>query len=56
MIIYNFAPQTTTAVFKESQLRLNPKGMVDGEDFTFTDEEIDRFLPEKLRISNDKES
>ena len=53
-IIYNYAPQTTNVAFKESQLRLNPKGIVDGEDFTFTDEEIDRFLPEKLRISNDK--
>lgn len=53
-IIYNYAPQTTNAAFKGSQLRLNPKGMVEGEDFTLTDEEINRFLPENLRISNDK--
>lgn len=53
-IIYNFAPQTTTAAFKEAQYRLNPKGTVEGEDFTFTDEEIDRFVPERIRISNIK--
>ncbi len=53
-IIYNFAPQTTTAAFKEAQCRLNPKGTVEGEDFTFTDEEIDRFVPERIRISNIK--
>lgn len=53
-IIYNFAPQTTTATFKKAQQRLNPKGAVEGEEFTFTDDEIDRFMPEKIRISNIK--
>ena len=53
-IIYNFAPQTTTVTVKEAQCRLNPKGTVEGEDFTFTDEEIDMFMPETIRISNIK--
>jgi len=53
-IIYNFAPQTVTSAFKEAQSRLNPKGTVEGEDFTFTDEEIDLFLPESIRMANIK--
>lgn len=51
-VIYNFAPQTTRKAYKKAQKRLNPRGIVEGEDFTFSDEEIDRFLPKELRISN----
>jgi hypothetical protein len=51
-IIYKFAPQTTTESFKTAQNRLNPKGQVDGEDFTFSEEEIDRFLPKQLKLKN----
>lgn len=50
--IYENSPETNHAAFKEIQKRLNPKGAVDGEEFTFTDDEIDRFLPEKLRLSS----
>ncbi len=48
--IYHFSPITSRYVFKEAQRRLNPRGIVDGEDFTFTDEEINRFLPQELQI------
>ena len=50
-IIYSAAPQTSRKYYKEAQKRLNPKGDTEGEDFTFTEEEIDRFLPNELRIT-----
>jgi len=49
-IISDLAPQTGTKEYKEAQKRLNKRGEVKGEDFTWSDEEIDRFLPEKLRL------
>lgn len=55
-VIYKFAPQTTRDSFEKTQRLLNPKGVVDGEDFTFSDSEIDRFLPSHLRISNIKKA
>jgi len=49
-IISDLAPQTGSTEYKEAQKRLNKRGAVEGEDFTWSDEEIDRFLPEKLRL------
>ncbi len=48
----DLAPQTGVAEYQEAQKRLNSKGIVDGEEFTFSDEEIDRFLPPELRFSS----
>ena len=47
-VIYNFALPTSRKAYQEAQKRLNPIGIVDWEDFTFTDKEIDRFLPKEL--------
>lgn len=49
-IISDLAPQTGPEEYKEAQYRLNKKGVVSGEQFTWSDEEIDRFLPENLRL------
>lgn len=48
--IYANARPTSRRAFRIVQKRLNPKGIVDGEDFTFTAEEINRFLPESLHF------
>lgn len=53
-IIYKFAPQTTTKAYQIAQKRLNPKSVLEGEDFTTSDDEIDRFLPEELKSKNYK--
>lgn len=52
--ICEFSPQTGVKEYKEAQKRLNKKGIVEGENFTWSDEEIDRFLPEKLRLKKSK--
>jgi hypothetical protein len=49
-VISDLAPQTGRKEYNEAQKRLNKRGIVDGEDFTWSDEEIDRFLPEELRL------
>lgn len=53
-IISDLAPQTCSKEYTEAQRRLNKRGAVSGEEFTWSDEEIDWFLPEALRIRNDK--
>lgn len=47
----NRSPITTSKDFDTAQLRLNKRGKVAGEQFTWSNEEIDRFLPEELRLS-----
>ncbi|MDP2631760.1 MAG: SLATT domain-containing protein [Candidatus Uhrbacteria bacterium] len=49
-IISELAPQTGSQEYTETQIRLNKNGKVEGEEFTWSDEEIDRFLPESLRL------
>lgn len=49
-IISDLAPQTCNKEYAEAQKRLNKRGMVSGEEFTWADEEIDWFLPESLRL------
>lgn len=49
-VISDLSPQTGMAEYKEAQVRLNRKGIVESEQFTWSDEEIERFLPEELRI------
>jgi hypothetical protein len=50
-IISDLAPQTSGKEYTEAQKRLNRRGAVEGEEFTWSDEEIDWFLPEALRIN-----
>lgn len=50
--ISDLAPQTGRVDYSQAQLRLNKRGVVSGEDFTWSDEEIDWFLPENLRLKN----
>jgi hypothetical protein len=49
-VISDLSPQTGMEEYNEAQIRLNKKGIVKNEQFTWSDEEIDRFLPEELRI------
>jgi len=49
-IISELSPQTNSNDYKITQQRLNKKGIVEGEDFSWSDDEINHFLPEKLRI------
>lgn len=48
--ICELAPQTGGKEYSEAQKRLNKKGIVPGEEFTWSDKEIDWFLPEELRL------
>jgi len=48
--ISDLAPPTTNVEFEQAQKALNKKGVVGGEQFTWSDAEIDHFLPESLRI------
>lgn len=49
--VSNMSPTTTAKDFDTAQLRLNKKGRVSDEQFTWSDKEIDRFLPEELRLA-----
>ncbi|QQG42456.1 MAG: SLATT domain-containing protein [Candidatus Giovannonibacteria bacterium] len=53
-IISDLAPQTGNKEYKEAQKRLNKRGEIEGEEFTWSDGEIDSFLPENLRLSNSR--
>jgi len=55
-VVYKFAPQTTRASFEKAQKLLSSREVTIGEDFTFSDAEIDRFLPSPLKISNIKKN
>lgn len=52
--ISDLSPATGSKEFDAAQLALNKKGIVKGEQFTWSDAEIDHFLPETLRISKSK--
>lgn len=49
-VISDLAPQTGPKEYTEAQKRLNKRGAIQGEEFTWSDEEIDHFLPENLRL------
>lgn len=49
--ISDMSPPTTSKEFEQAQLALNKKGVVKGEQFTWSDKEIDHFLPEELRLT-----
>lgn len=49
-VLCDLAPQTGRPEYEEAQKRLNKKGVIEGEDFTWSDEEIDRFLPEEFKL------
>jgi len=51
-VISDLSPQTGSTEYNEAQRRLNKRGNVEGEQFTWSDEEIDRFLPEELRLKS----
>ena len=50
-VICDLSPQTSGVEYTEAQKRLNKRGAVSGEEFTWSDEEIDWFLPENLRLN-----
>lgn len=50
-VISDLSPQTGSKEYTEAQKRLNKRGAVSGEEFTWSDKEIDWFLPENLRIA-----
>lgn len=50
-LISDLAPQTSQEDYKVAQKRLNKRGVVEGEDFSWSDDEIDHFLPENLRLN-----
>jgi len=52
-VISELSPQTGSKEYAEAQKRLNKRGAVQGEEFTWSDEEIDRFLPETLRLGKE---
>ena len=49
-IISDLSPQTDNEDYNMAQKKLNIKGITKGEDFTWLDEEINRFLPESLYL------
>jgi len=48
-VISDLSPQTNNTDYKKAQQKLNKRGTVAGEDFTWSDDEINHFLPESLR-------
>lgn len=51
-VINDLAPKTGQKDHDKAQEKLNKRGVVKGEEYTWSDEEIDRFLPETLRLNN----
>lgn len=52
--ISDLSPNTGKSEFDSAQLALNKEGIVKGEQYTWSDEEIDHFLPEELRLVHNK--
>lgn len=50
-VISDLAPQTSQKDYIAAQGKLNKRGAVEGEEFTWADEEIDHFLPHALRVT-----
>ncbi len=55
-ILCDLSPQTGEKERKEAQRILNKRGVIDGEQFTWSDEEIDFFLPELLKLAGLKQN
>ncbi|PIQ91779.1 MAG: hypothetical protein COV70_02000 [Parcubacteria group bacterium CG11_big_fil_rev_8_21_14_0_20_39_22] len=51
-VISDLAPQTGTKEYAEAQRRLHTAGASGGEHYTWSDAEIDQFLPQNLRLSS----
>ena len=49
-VISDLAPQTGAKEYAETQKRLHTAGASGGEHYTWSDVEIDQFLPENLRL------
>jgi len=49
-VISDLAPQTGTKEYAEAQKRLHTAGASGEEHYTWSDAEIDQFLPQKLRL------
>lgn len=49
--ICDMTPQTGEKEYDEAQRRLNKRGVVSGEQSSWSNAEIDHFLPEELRLS-----
>lgn len=49
-VISDLAPQTGTKEYAEAQKRLHTAGASGGEHYTWSDAEINQFLPESLRL------
>jgi hypothetical protein len=54
--ISDLAPPTGKNEYDAAQIVLNKKGLVGGEQFTWSDKEIDHFLPEELRLTKSKQN
>ncbi len=52
--ISDLSPATGKNEYDSAQIALNIKGLVSGEQFTWSDKEIDHFLPEALRLTSKK--
>lgn len=50
-VISDLSPQTGQKEYKKAQQRLHTTGATGGEHFTWSDKEIDQFLPEHLRLN-----
>lgn len=50
--ISDLASQTGSKDYTEAQKRLNKRGAVEGEEFSWSDAEIDWFLPENLKLGS----
>lgn len=53
-VISDLAPQTGTKEYIEAQKRLHTANVSGGEHYTWSDAEIDQFLPENLRLKEVK--
>ena len=51
-VISDLAPQTGTKEYAEAQKRLHTAGASGEEHYTWSDAEINQFLPENLRLTN----
>lgn len=49
-VISDLAPQTGTKEYAEAQKRLHTAGATGGEQYTWSDSEIDQFLPQNLHL------
>lgn len=45
------SPPTTKSEFDAAQISLNKEGLVEGEQFTWPDDELKHFLPEELHYN-----